>query len=159
MKSNGCKSRPAKASEQAGSECCHSPGDWWVRSVHSKEAGREGSAPKSNIVAMPTPSYQRKAASGYDRNCEGRPGIAGVPSSGHVSKDFPRTQESSPSSLARAIRRPPRETGGDRGRMEEQSYDPVVPAKVGNRRASERSGHGTHWREGGNKVTYLLKET
>ena len=49
MKSNGCKSRPAKASEQAGSECCHSPGDWWVRSVHSKEAGREDSAPKSSI--------------------------------------------------------------------------------------------------------------
>ena len=86
MKSNGCKSRPAKASEQAGSECCHSPGDWWVRSVHSKEAGREGSAPKSFIVAMPTPLVERKAASGYDRNCEGRPGIAGVPSSGHVSK-------------------------------------------------------------------------
>ena len=39
----------------------------------------------------------------------------------------------------------------------EQAYDPVVPAKVGNRRASERSGHGTHWREGGNKVTHLLK--
>ena len=86
MKSNGCESRPAKASEQAGSECCHSPGDWWVRSVHSEEAGREDSAPKSNYVAMPTPSYQWKAASGYDRNCEGRPGIAGVASSGHVSK-------------------------------------------------------------------------
>ena len=47
LKSNGCKSRPVKASEQAGSECYHSPGDWWVRSVHSKEAGREDSAPKS----------------------------------------------------------------------------------------------------------------
>ena len=34
-------------SGQAGSECCHSPGDWRVRSVHSKEAGRENSAPKS----------------------------------------------------------------------------------------------------------------
>ena len=34
-------------SRQAGSECCLSPGDWRVRSVHSKEAGREGSAPKS----------------------------------------------------------------------------------------------------------------
>ena|SRR6516164_11051535 len=89
MKSSGCKTRPAKASEQAGSECCHSPGDWWVRSVHSKEAGREGSAPKSFIVAMPTPLVERKAASGYDRNCEGRPGIAGVPSSGHVSKWIP----------------------------------------------------------------------
>jgi hypothetical protein len=86
MKSNGCEYRSAKVSEQAGSECCHSPGDWWVRSVHSKEAGREGSAPKSHIVAMPTPSQQRKAASGNDRNREGRPGIAGVASSGHVSK-------------------------------------------------------------------------
>jgi hypothetical protein len=43
--------------------------------------------------------------------------------------------------------------------MKEQSYDLVVPVKVGNRRASEGSGHGTHWREGENKVTYLLKET
>jgi hypothetical protein len=42
---------------------------------------------------------------------------------------------------------------------DEQSYDPIVPVKVGNRRASERSGHGTHWREGGNKRTYLPKET
>ena len=41
--------------------------------------------------------------------------------------------------------------------MEEQSYDLVVPMKVGNRRASERSGHGTHWREGGNKRTNLSK--
>jgi hypothetical protein len=41
--------------------------------------------------------------------------------------------------------------------MVEQSYDPVLPMKVGNRRASERSGHGTHWREGGNRCTYLAK--
>jgi hypothetical protein len=37
-------------------------------------------------VEMPTPSYQRKAASGNDRNRDGRPGIAGVASSGHVSQ-------------------------------------------------------------------------
>ena len=43
--------------------------------------------------------------------------------------------------------------------MEEQSYDPVLPMKVENRRASGRSGHGIHRREGGNKVTYLTKET
>jgi hypothetical protein len=43
--------------------------------------------------------------------------------------------------------------------MDEQSYDPVVPVRVGNRRASARSGHGTQWREGGNKRTYLPKET
>jgi hypothetical protein len=36
--------------------------------------------------------------------------------------------------------------------MDEQSYDPVVPVKVGNRRASARSGHGTHWREGGKQA-------
>jgi hypothetical protein len=29
----------------------------------------------------------------------------------------------------------------------------------GEPQGSERSGHGIHWREGGNKVTYLLKET
>ena len=39
--------------------------------------------------------------------------------------------------------------------MDEQSYEPTVPMKVGNRRASERSGHGTHWREGENKRTNL----
>ena len=43
--------------------------------------------------------------------------------------------------------------------MDEQSYDPIVPVKVGNRRASARSGPGTHWREGGNKRTYLPKAT
>ncbi len=31
--------------------------------------------------------------------------------------------------------------------MDEQSYNPIVPVKVGNHRASARSGHGTHWRE------------
>src|SRR2546422_3479585 len=36
----------------------------------------------------------------------------------------PGTQESSPSLLARAETRPPRETRGDRTRMDEQSYDP-----------------------------------
>lgn len=35
-------------SGQAGSECCHSPGNWRVRSVHSEETGHEGSAPKSS---------------------------------------------------------------------------------------------------------------
>jgi RNA-directed DNA polymerase len=43
------------------------------------------------------------------------------------------------------------------GRMREQSYDPIVPRKVGNRRAPARGGHGTRWREGGSKRTNLLK--
>ena len=89
MESSGCKSRAAKASTQADSECCHSPGDWWVRSVHSKEAGREDSAPKTRLVAMPTPLTRRKAASGRPI-LRGRAGVAGVPSSGHASKGFPR---------------------------------------------------------------------
>ena len=54
MESSGCKSRTAKANTQADGECCHSPGDWWVRSVHSKEAGHEDSAPKTRLAAMPT---------------------------------------------------------------------------------------------------------
>jgi Transposase IS200 like len=50
------KVRPGQSpSRQAGSECCLSPGNWRVRSVHSKEAGREGSAPTSLIIATPTP--------------------------------------------------------------------------------------------------------
>jgi hypothetical protein len=90
----------------------------------------------------------------------GRPRIAGVPSSGHDSKGIFHKPRRAPHLLSmREVSRTPRETVGGRGRMEEQSYDPIVPAKVENRRASERSGHGTHWREGGNKVTYLLKET
>jgi hypothetical protein len=36
------KDRPGQSpSRQAGSECCLSLGNWRVRSVHSKEAGRE----------------------------------------------------------------------------------------------------------------------
>jgi hypothetical protein len=31
--------------------------------VHSEEAGREESAPTSNVIAMPTPLVERKAAS------------------------------------------------------------------------------------------------
>ncbi len=41
--------------------------------------------------------------------------------------------------------------------MTEQSYNPIVPTKVGNRRAPERGGHGTRWREGGSKRTNLWK--
>ncbi len=52
----------------------------------------------------------------------------------------------------------PRETGGA-GMDAEQSYEPIVPAKVGNRRAPARGGHGTHWREGANKRTRLWMET
>src|SRR6516162_10835662 len=86
MKSSGCKTRPAKASEQAGSECCHSPGDWWVRSVHSKETGREDSAAKSflrpdaDVFSLAEGNIWRRPLG------RGRAGIGGVPSPGHVPK-------------------------------------------------------------------------
>jgi len=51
----------------------------------------------------------------------------------------------------------PRVDRRKRGGMLEQSYNLIVPMKVGNRRAPARGGHGTHWREGGSKRTYLLE--
>jgi RNA-directed DNA polymerase len=51
----------------------------------------------------------------------------------------------------------PRVDRREHERMAEQSYNPIIPRKVGNRRAPERGGHGTHWREGGSRRTNLLK--
>jgi RNA-directed DNA polymerase len=41
--------------------------------------------------------------------------------------------------------------------MLEQSYNPIVPTKVENRRAPARGGHGVHGREGGSRRTNPLK--
>jgi RNA-directed DNA polymerase len=41
--------------------------------------------------------------------------------------------------------------------MAEQSYNPIVPRKAGNRRAPARGGHGTRSREGGSRRTNLWK--
>src|SRR5271156_3719048 len=89
MESSGCKSRTAKASGRAGSECCHSPGDWWVRSIHSKEVGREDSAPKSGS------SRRRRCQQGGrqhpdDRYCEVAPGSPESLARGMLPKGFPR---------------------------------------------------------------------
>src|SRR5215471_14620498 len=51
----------------------------------------------------------------------------------------------------------PRVDRRKRGRIWEQSYNPIVLMKVENRRAPARGGHGTHWREGGSRRTNLLK--
>jgi len=75
-------------SGQAGSESCHSSGNWRVRSVDSEEAGREDSAPTSFSVAMPTPLAWRKAAS-WQPLMRGCLGIAGVPSPGHAFTETP----------------------------------------------------------------------
>ena len=89
----------------------------------------------------------------------GGPGSPESLAQGMFPKGFPMNPGELPISARKSGKTAARETVGDRGWMEEQSYDPVVPVKVENRRASERSGHGIHWREGGNKVTYLLQET
>src|ERR1700730_5550697 len=114
MESNGCESRPAKASKQAGSECCHSPGDWWVRSVHSKEVGREDSAPKSVMVAMPTPLVERKAASGTTANAKGGPGSPESLAQGM----FPKGLSMNPGELAISARKSGKTAAkGDRRRL------------------------------------------
>lgn len=76
-------------SGQAGSESCIWPGDWPGRSVDSKEAGREDSAPKSFEVARPRLSIQPKAANWMaDR---ARPsGSPESPARGTFSEGFPR---------------------------------------------------------------------
>ena len=131
---------------------------------------QQGSRPRrfsseNRLIAMPTLLTRRKAASGRPL-LRGRAGVAGVPSSGHASKGISQKPRRAPHLLPhreeclshREVRDPKGRPEGSR-RDGEQSYDPIVPAKVETRRASERSGHGIHWREGGNKVTYLLKET
>ncbi len=74
-------------------------------------------------------------------------------------KGFPRNQGELP--VSSSTWEVPLAKGNRRrtGKMAEQSYEPTVPVKVGNRRAPVRGGHGTHWREGANRRTYLPKET
>ena len=61
-------------------------------------------------------------------------------------------------SEARLSKRSKHATEGDRRRARraaEQSYEPIVPMKVGKCRALvRRGGHATHWREGGNRSTH-----
>jgi hypothetical protein len=107
---------------------------------------------------MPTLLAQRKATSGSDRYGEVvlespeslargmlPKRLAGNPRELPISSHTKRN-----ASYIREVRDPEGRPEGSR-RDVEQSYDPIVPVKVGNRRASVRSGHGTHWREGGNK--------
>ena len=164
-------------SGQAGSECCHSPGDWRVRSVHSEKAGREDSAPTSVLFAMPTLLTKRKAVSAQPL-CEVAAGSPESLARGMLSSGFPVNPGELPASRARWARVPPnpKRTGSlehegrsmeannpQRGkpvakgnrrrqlRVDEQSYEPIVPRKVENRRAPARGGHGIHWREGANR--------
>ena len=173
--------RPGQSrSGQAGSECCLSSGDRRVRSVHSKEAGREDSAPKSfshrdaDAVSLAEGSIQMTDDARLF-------GVAGVPSPGHAFKWIPReprrtsylsrtgcgsaqpkwNQVPRDVRVAHGKRTNPRRgepaAEGDQrwqARVGKWSYEPIVPAKVENRRAPERGGHGSHWREGANRSTY-----
>jgi hypothetical protein len=75
-------------SGQAGSECCHSPGDWRVRSVHSESAGREGQLrnwPDCDADVIPV------AEGGIgDTVMRGVFGVAGVASPGHADQGTSR---------------------------------------------------------------------
>jgi hypothetical protein len=91
--------------------------------------------------------------------------IGGVSSPWHVFKEAGREPKRAPHLLH--LRRnaseggegnvQPRVDQRKHGRVAEQSYNLIVPMKVGNRRASARSSHGTHWREGGSRHTNLFE--
>jgi hypothetical protein len=84
LKSSWCKSSPARAvagRPEASVAIRRVTGG--CRSVHSEEAGREDSVPKSLLVAMPTPLALRKAVSRRTDNARSA-GVAGIPSPGHV---------------------------------------------------------------------------
>lgn len=68
---------------QASSESCHSPGNRWVRSVDSEEAGRADSAPKSLIVAEAEAVSLAEGSIRTTVNARSS-GAAGVPSPGHA---------------------------------------------------------------------------
>jgi hypothetical protein len=106
---------PAKASEQDGSECCHSPSDWWVRSVHSKEGGRKDSAPKT--VCCDADAVDK--AEGNIRSTEYREVTLGAPESlarGMLPKGFSRN----PGELAIAFAR---EETSRQGKLEANGTD------------------------------------
>jgi len=109
-------------------------------------------------VAMLTLSSRRKAALGDDRNCEGGPRSPESLARGMFPNGFPRNPGELAISACESGNMDARETVGVRPRMDEQSYEPYVPVKVGNRRASERSAR-THWREGGTDARIWRKET
>jgi len=44
-------------------------------------------------------------------------------------------------------------------RVDEQSYESILPMKVENRRAPARGGHGIHWREGTNRSMHRRSTT
>jgi hypothetical protein len=106
----------------------------------------------------------RRSSSGGRQNSErprlrGRAGVAGVSSSGHASTGIFQGPRRAPHLLLTKGGTDGQGRPEAPGRMLSSLTSPYVPRKVGNRRAPARGGHGTHWREGANKRTCLLKET
>jgi hypothetical protein len=123
---------------QVSSECCHSPGDRWVRSVHSGEAGREGSAPKSVHSSDADVFEEAEGSIQQQPLLRGCAGIGGVFSPGHVSKKVGREPKRAPHLLPHQEERlwirvgryvQPRGDRRKHGRMVEQSYNPIVRAE------------------------------
>src|SRR5215472_9085867 len=91
--------------------------------------------------------------------------LAGVPSPRHAPQGWPRNRRELPilshqeDRLWKWVGRyvPPRVDRRKRGRIWEQSYNPIVLTKGENRRAPARGGHGIHRRDGGSRRTNLLK--
>src|SRR5580704_6104675 len=106
---------------------------------------------------MPTSLKWRKAVSGTTAIAKGGPKSPESLARGMFPKGFPRNPgELAISPLTRAVTRSPRETRGGHGCgravLRTHSTD-----EGGEPQGSARSGHGTHWREGGNRCTYLAK--
>lgn len=178
------KVRPGQSrSWQASSESCHSPGDWWVRSVDSEEAGRADTAPKCSIVAEAEfVSLTEGSIRATDK--ARAPGTAGVPSPGHaftgILQELGRpsrlllqdTGVVHPTATDRALagtdapaegvkQHPAEEVLSSRGRPEtaREGRGGVLRTHSTDEGGEFWQNRKTHWREGGNKRTYRLKET
>jgi hypothetical protein len=105
---------------QAGSECCLSPGDWRVRSVHSEEAGREGSAPKSFVIANADAVSLAEGSTRATATCEVAPGSPESLARGMLSRGLPANPGELPTSpeLGESVQPDPNGTRsqGKRGR-------------------------------------------
>jgi hypothetical protein len=174
-------------SGQAGSECCVASGDRWGEAYTARKRAARVSAPKTflhggaNVVSLTDGCIGTTgiARSGPDRRsaCPGQafkgtpqePGRAlylltkpgcGSPQIKNLAHRWLRMRR-----LGERMKHPAEEVPGCQGRPEafgkgrEQSYEAILPMKVGNRRAPETGGHGTHWRQGLNKPTYRRGDT
>jgi hypothetical protein len=73
MKSYECKSRAPKAGQQAGSECCHLPGDGGCEAYTARKQAAKHQLRNNYMLARPTLFARRKAASGTTAIAGDRP--------------------------------------------------------------------------------------